>query len=200
MKTRPKVLVSASAVGYYGDRGDEVLTEDSKPGDDFLARLTQEWEAEAVKAEALGMRVVRARFGIILAKHGGALQELMRPFRFGIGGRLGSGKQWMSWVTLADVIRILRYSLENRALQGAVNVVSPQPVRNEDFTKTLSRVMHRPALFPAPAFLLRVVLGEMADALLFASQRAIPARLQQLGYKFLHQELSAALAAVLSER
>ena len=198
MTARPKVFLCASATGYYGNRGEEVLTEDSKPGEDFLARLTQEWEAEAVKAEALGLRVVRTRFGIILEKHGGALPEMMRPFRFGVGGRLGSGKQWVSWITLADTIAIIRYLLNNRALHGAVNVVSPQAVRNAQFTKVLAQLMQRPALFPAPAFLLRLVLGEMADALLLASQRAVPTRLQQLGYKFLHPELSSALAAVLS--
>lgn len=198
MTARPKVFLCASATGYYGNRGEEVLAEESKPGEDFLARLTQEWEAEAVKAEALGLRVVRTRFGIILEKHGGALPEMIRPFRFGVGGRLGSGKQWMSWITLADTIAIIRYLLDNRAFHGAVNVVSPQPVRNAEFTKVLAQVMRRPALFPAPAFLLRLILGEMADALLLASQRAVPTRLQQLGYKFLHSELSSALAAVLS--
>ena len=199
MTARPKVFLSASAVGYYGNRGDEALSEESKPGEDFLARLTLEWEAEAVKAEALGLRVVRTRFGIILAKHGGALPEMIRPFRFGVGGRLGSGKQWMSWVTLQDVVAILRYLLEHSTVHGAVNVVSPEPVRNREFTKALARVMRRPALFPAPAFLLHLILGEMADAMLLASQRAVPARLEQLGYRFLHPELTAALAAVHSQ-
>ena len=125
----PKALISASAIGYYGNRGDEVLTEASKPGDDFLARLAQEWEAEAVKAEALGMRVARLRFGIILAKHGGALPQMMRPFKFGVGGRIGSGQQWMSWITLQDTVAVIRKVLENRAVGGAVNVVAPQAVR-----------------------------------------------------------------------
>src|SRR6266853_4204100 len=155
----PKTLISASAIGYYGNRGDEVLTEASKPGDDFLARLAQEWEAEAVKAEALGMRVARLRFGIILAKHGGALPQMMRPFKFGVGGRIGSGQQWVSWITLQDTVAVIRKVLENRAIHGAVNVVGPQAVRNVDFAQTLGRAMHRPAIVPTPAFALEFALG-----------------------------------------
>jgi uncharacterized protein (TIGR01777 family) len=194
----PKTLVSASAIGYYGNRGDEVLTEESKQGDDFLARLAQEWEAEAVKAEALGMRVVRTRFGIILAKHGGALPQMMRPFQFFAGGKIGSGQQWMSWITLADTVGILRLALANRAISGAFNVVAPSPVRNAEFVRELGRAMHRPAIVPAPAFALKFALGELAEALLLASQRVMPSRLQQLGHKFQHSDLSSALAAVLS--
>jgi uncharacterized protein len=198
MTVAPKVFVSASAIGIYGDRGDEVLTEESTAGRDFLAGLAGEWEAEAAKAAALGMRAVCARFGIILAKHGGALPQMMRPFRFGVGGKLGSGKQWMSWVTLKDVIGVLRFALENAAVTGAVNVVAPQPARNEKFTKELGRAMHRPALFPAPAIALRLALGgELADALLLASQRVKPSRLQQLGYAFEYAELGLALEDVL---
>jgi hypothetical protein len=195
----PKILVSASAIGYYGNRGDEVLTEESKAGDDFLARLAQEWEAEAVKAEALGMRVARLRFGIILAKHGGALPQMMRPFKFGAGGRIGSGQQWMSWITLQDTVMVIRKILENRAVSGAVNVVAPQPVRNADFAQTLGRAMHRPAILPTPAFALKFALGEMADALLLASQRVAPARLEQLGHRFSQRDLSSALASILAE-
>jgi uncharacterized protein len=197
LRARPKILVSASAIGYYGDRGEEVLTEDSSGGEDFLASVSKEWEAEAVKAEALGMRVVRARFGIILAKHGGALPQMMRPFRFGAGGKIGSGQQWMSWVALEDVVGILRYALENAAVTGAVNVVAPQPVRNAEFTRELARAMHRPAVFPAPAFALRLALGEMAGALLLSSQRVSPHRVAQLGYRFLHGDLASGLATVL---
>jgi uncharacterized protein len=196
----PKALISASAIGYYGNRGDEVLTEESKAGDDFLARLAQEWEAEAVKAEALGMRVARLRFGIILAKHGGALPQMMRPFKFGAGGRIGSGLQWMSWITLQDTVMIIRKVLENRAISGAVNVVAPQPVRNTDFAQTLGSAMHRPAILPTPAFALKFALGEMADALLLASQRVAPSRLEQLGHRFAQRELGSALASVLAER
>lgn len=197
MKARPRVLVSASAIGIYGDRGDEVLTEESKPGTDFLAGLAREWEAEALKAEALGIRVVLARFGIILAQHGGALAKMLLPFKLGVGGRLGSGKQWMSWITLDDVVGILGYAIENGAVRGAVNVVAPQPVQNSDFTKALGHALRRPALFPAPAFALRLTLGEMADALLLSSQRVAPQALEKLSYRFLHPELSAAFNAVL---
>jgi uncharacterized protein (TIGR01777 family) len=195
----PKTLISASAIGYYGNRGDEVLTEESKAGDDFLARLALEWEAEAVKAEALGLRVARLRFGIILAKTGGALPQIMRPFKFGLGGRIGSGEQWMSWITLEDVVRVIRNVLENRAVSGAVNVVAPQPVRNADFVQALGHAMHRPAIVPAPAFALEFALGEMAKALLLASQRVTPSRLEQLGYKFSQPELGSALASVLAD-
>lgn len=198
MDARPRVLVSASAIGIYGDRADEVLTEESKPGTDFLAGLAGEWEAEAQKAEAIGIRVVLARFGIILARHGGALAKMLPPFKLGAGGRLGSGKQWMSWITLEDVVGIVRFALENGAVQGAMNVAAPQPVQNAEFTKTLAQVLHRPALFPAPAFALRLALGEMADALLLSSQRVNSQRLQQLGYSFLYSDLLSALRAVLS--
>lgn len=200
LKRRPNTMVSASAIGYYGNRGDEILTEETKPGGDFLATVTREWEAEAVKAEALGLRVVRLRFGIILARHGGALPQIMRPFRFGVGGRIGSGQQWMSWITLRDTVSVIRSTLENRAMSGAVNVVAPQPVRNAEFVQVLGRVMHRPAILPAPAFALEFVLGEMAEALLLASQRVLPARLEQLGFRFSQRDLGSALASVLDER
>ena len=198
MAARPRVLVSASAIGFYGNRGDELLSEQSEPGNDFLSGVAKEWETEASKAEALGIRVVLARFGVILARHGGALPQMMRPFQFGGGGRIGSGQQWMSWVTLDDVVAILGFALENGAVRGPVNVVSPQPLRNAEFTKVLARAMHRPALFPAPAFALRLILGEMADALLLSSQRVLPAQLEQLSYRFVHTALPEALAAMLS--
>src|SRR6266849_4108841 len=193
MNARPSVLVSASAIGYYGNRGDETLSEESKPGTDFLAGLAQEWEAEALKAEALGIRVVLARFGIILAREGGALPKMLTPFKLGVGGRLGSGKQWMSWVTLEDAVGILRFAIENASVRGAINVVSPQPLQNAEFTKVLANAMHRPALFPAPAFALRLALGEMADALLLSSQRVAPQALEKLGHRFLHADLTSAL-------
>lgn len=196
MAARPRVLVSASGIGYYGSCGDQVLTEESPLGHDFLSRLGQEWEAEAAKAEALGIRVVRARFGIILARRGGALPRMARPFLWGFGGKIGSGEHWMSWVTLQDVVGMLRLTLENGAARGPVNVVSPKPVRNAEFTKVLAKILHRPALFPAPAFALRLLLGEMADELLLSSQRALPAQLEKLGYRFLHPGLAGALSAV----
>jgi len=198
MNPRPKALVSASAIGIYGDRGEEVLTENSKVGTDFLSGLAREWEAEARKAEALGMRVVLARFGIILARDGGALPKMMLPFKLGAGGKLGSGQQWMSWVAIQDVVGILKVALENSSVQGALNIVAPRAVQNTEFTKVLAKALHRPALFPAPAFGLRLALGEMADALLLSSQRVAPQKLQQLGYSFLFPELASALKAVLA--
>jgi uncharacterized protein (TIGR01777 family) len=197
MTARPKVLVSASAIGFYGDRGDEELKEESTSGSDFLAGVCREWETEALKAEALGIRVVLARIGIVLAREGGALPKMMLPFRFFAGGKIGSGEQWMSWIALEDLVGILRYAIENRAIRGALNVVAPQPLQNAEFTKVLARAMHRPAFFPAPALALRLALGEMADALLLASQRVVPSRLKQLGYKFQHPDLSGALAVLL---
>jgi uncharacterized protein (TIGR01777 family) len=198
MAARPRVFVSASAIGIYGDRGDELLTEESKPGSDFLSKIAMEWEAEAEKAEALGIRVVRARFGVILDNSGGALPKMARPFQFGVGGKIGSGQQWMSWVSLRDVLAILRFALENGSVRGPVNVVSPEPVRNAGFTRALAAVLHRPALFPAPAMALRLMLGEMADALLLSSQRVVPAQLQKFGYTFLHADLATALKSLLA--
>ncbi|HUC53112.1 MAG TPA: TIGR01777 family oxidoreductase [Candidatus Cybelea sp.] len=199
MNARPSVLVSASAIGIYGDRGDETLTEESKPGTDFLAGLTQEWEAEALKAEALGIRVVLARFGIILAREGGALSKMMLPFKFGAGGKLGSGRQWTSWVMLEDVVESLRFAIEKASVRGAVNIVSPQPLQNVEFVGVLAKAMHRPALFPAPAFALRLALGEMADALLLSSQRVAPQALEKFAYRFLHPDLNSALFTILAK-
>lgn len=207
MSVRPAVLISASAVGFYGNRGDEILTEESSSGNDFLAELAKEWEAEARKAEALGTRVVLARFGLILAGSGGALPMMMRPFRFGAGGRVGSGKQWISWISLPDAVAVLLNCLRTTPITGDVrfgpiagplNLVSPEPVTNAQFTRELARAMHRPALLPAPAFALRLALGEMADALLLASQRAVPKKLQESGYSFEHPNLRPALQAAIS--
>jgi len=199
MNPRPSVLISSSAIGIYGDRGDELLTEDSKPGDDFLSGLALAWEAEALNAEALGMRVVLARFGVILAAHGGALAKMLLPFKLGAGGRLGSGRQWMSWVSLDDVVGSMRFALESNSIKGAMNIVSPNPVRNSEFTKVLGETLHRPALFPAPPFALRFALGEMADALLLSSQRVAPQVLEKSGYSFLHRDLASGLAAALKQ-
>ena len=197
MNARPRVLVSASATGFYGNRCDELLTEESQPGNDFLSTTAKDWEAEALKAEAIGVRVVLARFGVILARDGGALPKMVLPFRFFAGGKIGSGQQWMSWISLDDVIEILRFALENGNVRGPINVISPQPVQNAEFTKTLASVMHRPALFPAPPFALRLALGEMADALLLSSQRVLPKKLEGLDYHFLHADLKGALTSLL---
>jgi uncharacterized protein len=198
MNAKPGVLVSASAVGFYGNRGDETLTEESAPGNNFLANLAQDWETEALCAEEFGTRVVLARLGIILASEGGALPEMMLPFKFGVGGRIGDGKQWMSWVTLEDVVAILRLALIKRELRGPINVVGPEPVRNADFAKELAKAMRRPAIFPAPAVALRLAMGEMADALLLSSHRAVPQKLTREGYSFASRNLRDALETILS--
>jgi uncharacterized protein len=198
MNARPRVLVSASGIGIHGDRGDELLTEESSLGNDFLSQMAKDWEAEAVKAEALGIRVVRARIGVVLAKEGGALPKMVPPFRLGLGGRLGSGEQWMSWVSLEDVVAILKFALEEGPVRGPVNVVAPNPVRNAEFTKVLAAALHRPAILPVPGFVLRLAMGEMADAVLLASQRGVPRALEKLGYQFLQPELGLALKSVLS--
>jgi uncharacterized protein (TIGR01777 family) len=193
----PRIFIAASAIGYYGDRGDEELTETSAPGADFLAQSARDWEGESGRASTFGARVAILRFGVVLAKNGGALPQMVFPFRLGVGGRIGSGRQWMSWVTLEDVVGAIRFAIEENQFSGPVNVVSPQPVRNAEFAKQLGRVLHRPALFPTPGFVLRLALGEMADSLLLSSQRVLSSRLQQMGYRFQQTELKPALAAVL---
>ena len=192
----PRVIVAASAIGYYGNRGDETLTEASPPGNDFLAGLCREWEAETARGAEFGARVVNLRFGIILAAHGGALPQMALPFKLGAGGRLGDGRQWMSWLTLPEVICILQFALAHSALTGPVNAVTPNPVRNSEFTAVLAKTLHRPALFPAPAFALRLALGEMADALLLISQKVMPSKLADSGYAFLQPSLADALAEI----
>jgi uncharacterized protein (TIGR01777 family) len=192
----PRVIMAASAIGYYGDRGDETLTEASPPGKDFLAVACREWEAEAERGAEFGARVVNLRFGIILAAHGGALPRMAMPFKFGAGGRLGNGRQWMSWLTLKETVSIIQFALATSGLTGPVNAVAPNPVRNSEFTGVLAKTLHRPALFPAPAFALRLALGEMADALLLVSQKVIPSKLADSGYPFLQPSLAGALAEV----
>jgi len=193
----PRVIVAASAVGYYGARDDEDLTEASAPGNDFLSGTCREWEAEAARGAEFGARVASLRFGIILAKHGGALPQMVTPMKLGVGGRLGTGKQWMSWLTLEEAIRIIQFALVSGELSGPVNAVTPNPVQNSEFTRILAKTLHRPALFPAPAFVLRLALGEMADALLLSSQKVTPAKLVNSGYRFLQPDLAEALKSVL---
>jgi uncharacterized protein len=199
LRQPPRVLVCASATGYYGNRGDEVLKETSGYGNDFLAILCRAWEGEAARAASSGMRTVIARFGIILSTEGGALPRMLTPFKFGAGGRLGSGKQWMSWIALEDAVRVLRAAIDDARWNGPVNLVSPEPVRNSEFTRVLASVLHRPAIFPAPAVALRLALGEMADALLLASQRVQPECLQQYGFAFRYEHLEQALHAMLAK-
>jgi len=193
----PAVLVCASGVGYYGSRGDEVLTEDSRLGTGFLAELARDWEAATAPAIAQGMRVVNMRLGVVLSAQGGALATMLTPFRMGLGGVIGDGAQWMSWIALDDVIGAIRHALATDALRGPVNAVAPAPVTNAEFTRILGRVLGRPTLMPLPAFAARLTLGEMADELLLASQRAVPARLQASGYRFRYASLEEALRGVL---
>ena len=193
----PSVLVSASAVGWYGDRGDEVLTETSSPGDDFLARVCQDWEAACDPARNAGVRVANLRFGIVLSPEGGALGKVLTLFRLGGGGPLGSGRQWWSWVAVDDVAGAIVHALRTDGLDGALNVTAPQPVRNREWAGLLGRVLGRPAVLPAPPPLLKLVLGEMADAMLFASQRVLPRRLEDSGYGFRHPDLEGAFRDLL---
>jgi uncharacterized protein len=193
----PRVFIGGSAIGFYGDRADEELTESSPAGSDFLADLTRQWEAASLRASEFGARVVVLRTGIVLDKNGGALPRVVLPFRFGAGGRLGSGRQWMSWLALEELVAMIQFALTANALTGPANAVAPHAVRNADFTKVLARILHRPAIFPAPAFALRLALGEMADALLLGSQRVLPKKFESLGYKFLLPDLESALRAVL---
>ncbi|MGB6546743.1 MAG: TIGR01777 family oxidoreductase [Candidatus Acidiferrales bacterium] len=189
----PRIFLGASAIGYFGDRGDESLDENSAPGNDFLATLVQDWEREQAAAAGFAARVVSMRFGIVLAGNGGALPRMVTPFKFGAGGRLGSGRQWMSWIALRDVVGIARFALATASLAGPLDAVAPEPARNSDFTRALAEVMHRPAIFPAPVFALRLALGEMADTLLLSSARVFPRRLEASGYAFAQTDLRAAL-------
>jgi uncharacterized protein len=190
---KPKVFISASAIGFYGDRGDDEMTETSSAGDTFLSEVSKEWESESRRAEDMGIRTVLLRNGIVLSKDGGALATMMTPFKLGVGGVVGSGKQWMSWVSLDDVVGIVNYALENENLRGAVNVTSPNPVTNEEFTKTLGEVLYRPTFLPLPEFAVNLVFGEMGDALLIDSTKVIPKRLLDAGYEFKHPDLKTAL-------
>jgi len=199
LKQKPAVFVCASATGYYGSRGDELLTETSGNGSDFLGLLCRSWEGEASRAAASGIRTVITRFGIILSAHGGALPAMAAPIRLGLGGRLGSGRQWMSWIALEDVIAILRNAIIDKSWNGPFNVVAPSPIRNADFTRILASVLHRPAFFAAPAFALRMALGEMADALLLSSQRVQPAKLEAAGYRFRQENLEPVLFEALGK-
>ena len=197
LPTPPKVMVSASAVGYYGDRGNELLREDSRPGSDFLAEVCQAWEAAADPARQAGIRVVHPRFGIVLSPKGGALGRTLPIFKLGGGGRIGSGRQWWSWVALDDVVGAILHALTNDSVEGPVNVGSPNPLTNSEYTRVLGKVLNRPTIFPFPAPAARLALGEVADALLLASQRMQPARLKETGYEFRYPELEGALGHLL---
>ncbi len=193
----PRIFVAASATGYYGNRGDEELTEDSPAGSGFLAEVCQEWEEAAAPAAEAGLRVAHIRIGVVLAKEGGALQAMLTPFRLGLGGPIGNGRQYWSWVTLDDVVGVFLFALTNDELRGPVNAVAPQPLRNADFVRELGRAIHRPTVFPLPAFVVRTLFGEMGDALLLASARVQPAKLEGAGYSFRNPDLPSALRSTL---
>jgi uncharacterized protein (TIGR01777 family) len=198
-KNHPRVLITASAVGYYGDRADEVLNEQSASGAGFLADVCREWEAANQPAADAGIRTVQMRIGVVLSPDGGALQKMLPPFRMGVGGSLGSGRQWMSWIHIQDMVGAVHHILKNDLLQGPVNMVAPKPVTNAEFTGTLASVLSRPAVFPIPAFAAKLLFGQMADEVLLAGQRVEPARLITSGYPFQYSDLHKALEAVLKK-
>lgn len=194
--TSPPALISASAIGFYGDRGDQALDERSHGGKGFLAELTADWEAEAMRAGSFGARTVILRFGVILSANGGALPRMVRPFKFGVGGRLGSGNQWFSWVALDDVVGIIQRALVSD-MSGIYNATAPEPVTNREFTRVLAATLHRPAIFPVPSVALRVLFGQTADEMLLASQRVMPRRIEEAGFEFKHANLADALRTAL---
>jgi len=194
---RPRVLISASAIGYYGDRADEILREESLPGRGFLAEVCRDWEAASGPAFEAGIRTVQMRIGVVLSSAGGALQKMLPPFRLGLGGKLGSGRQWMSWIHIQDLVAAVLQILGNDALRGPINLVGREPVRNADFTHILASVLSRPALGPVPGFAVRLLFGQMADEVLLASQRVEPARLMAAGFAFQYSDLRRALESLL---
>jgi uncharacterized protein (TIGR01777 family) len=196
LPAKPKVLVSASASGYYGDRGEETLVESSDPGMGFLAEVCIEWEKQALGAEKLGIRVVIMRIGVVLGNDGGALARMLPPFRMGVGGTLGSGQQWMSWIHVDDLISLSLFAIERNGVSGAVNGVAPEAVRNTKFTRELASAVHRPAILPVPGFALKLLFGEMSEILL-ASQRIVPKVAEDAGFMFGHPELRGALRNLL---
>lgn len=195
----PRVLISASAIGYYGDRGEEALREDSSAGEGFLPEVCGEWEAAAEPATKAGIRAVQIRIGVVLSATGGALQKMLPPFRLGLGGNMGNGRQWMSWIDVEDLVGAIHHIMKTESLRGPVNMVAPNPVRNSEFTKILASVLSRPAIFPMPAFAARLAFGQMADELLLASQRVEPAKLLASGYVFQRPDLRRSLLAILKK-
>ena len=195
----PKLLVCASAIGIYGDRGEELLTEESPPGTGYLAEVCREWEAASEPAARKGIRVVALRIGMVLSPRGGALARMLPPFRAGLGGVIGSGRQYVSWIALDDLVGIVLHALQPGELHGPVNAVAPRPVTNRELTGALGKALSRPTLLPVPAFALRLAVGEMADALLLASARVVPRRLEETGYRFRFPELPAALRHLLGK-
>ena len=198
LQNKPQVLVCASAIGYYGDRDDEVLTEFSTRGSGYLPDVCRDWETASEIAANCGIRVVLLRYGVILSANGGALAKMLKPFKMGVGGKIGGGRQYMSWIAIDDAVGVIVHAIENDELNGPVNAVSPNPVTNLEYTKTLGRVISRPTLFPMPALAARAAFGQMADDLLLASSRVEPAKLKKSGYVFQHPELEGALKHLLT--
>lgn len=197
LRDKPKLFISGSAIGFYGDRGNDEMTEASSAGKTFLSEVCKEWEAESRRAEDLGVRTVLLRTGIVLSKDGGALATMLTPFKLGVGGVVGEGTQWMSWISLDDVVGVINYILDNENIRGAVNLTAPGPVTNEEFTKTLGSVLYRPTILPLPEFAVHMVFGEMGDALLLDSTKVVPKRLLDAGYEFKFSELKTALEHAL---
>jgi uncharacterized protein (TIGR01777 family) len=196
-KNPPRVFVAASAIGFYGDRNDEPVDETSAPGEGFLAEMCRAWEAESTKAKDFGARVVMMRIGIVLTKKGGALEKMVTPFKFGLGGKMGNGKHWMSWIAIDDLIRIIHFALEKENLNGVVNATAPHPVTNEEFTKTLGKALNRPTFFTVPEFAIKLFFGEMGETLLLEGQRVLPKKLQDAGFEFEFENLEDAMAHAL---
>lgn len=194
---KPRVLITASAIGYYGNRGQEMLTENSTPGYNFLGMVCREWEKATEPAKEAGIRTVQLRIGIMLSLTGGALKQMVKPFRFGLGGIIGNGKQYWSWVAIEDVVGAMQHALTHEGLSGPVNVVSPNPVSNIEFTRAIAQVVRRPALFPLPPFAVRLFFGQMGEELMLASARVLPTKLEASGYKFRYPELKPALVDIL---
>ncbi|MFN9717355.1 MAG: TIGR01777 family oxidoreductase [Planctomycetota bacterium] len=190
---RPKTLICASAIGIYGHRGEELLTESAASGKGYLADVCRAWEAEAMAAQSLGMRVVCVRIGVVLSPKGGALAKMLMPFKLGLGGIVGNGKQYWSWIGLNDLVRAIAFCAENPSVSGPVNAVSPEPLTNDAFTRAVGKVLHRPTIFPLPAFMAKLVLGEMADELLLSSIRVVPSQLQRYGFQFEQPDLVSCL-------
>ncbi len=197
---KPRVFLSGSAIGVYGNRGHEVLDERSSTGSDFLAEVCTAWEAATKPASEAGIRVVLLRSGLVISRDGGALAKMLTPFRLGVGGQLGTGRQWMSWISIDDYPRVVSFLLQNEALRGPINVVAPNPVTNKEFSRTLARVLGRPSFFTVPKFALALAFGDMADDTVLASQRAVPRRLLEAGFDFQHSTLESALRAELARR
>ncbi len=199
LKHKPSLLISASAVGFYGDTGSDAVDESAGNGDDFLAEVSAKWEAASFPARNAGIRTVNMRTGVVLSKNGGALKEMLTPFKLGLGGVIGHGGQYWSWVSMTELLNMIQFIINTESIKGPVNLVSIPPATNREFTKTLGKVLRRPTLFPMPAFMARLLFGEMADAMLLSSVRVLPKKLQQAGYSFLYQDLESALVELLQD-